>query len=85
MMGRQTICGLLLATTVCVVVNIPAPCRACTVFDMSSSGFASSVWHMIPALALFAENGTFFVRLASHIANICLVTLTAGILYQQLG
>ncbi len=41
------------------------PCHACTAFDMSSSGFASSLWHMIPALGLFAENGTFFVRPAS--------------------
>jgi len=47
------------------------PCHACTAFDMSSSGFASSLWHMIPALGLFAENGTFFVRPASC----CLHTL----------
>ena len=34
---------------------------ACTVFELYSSGLASSLWHMIPAVALFADNGTFYV------------------------
>ena len=37
------------------------PSSACTVYDLYSSGMASSLWHMIPAVALFADNGTFYV------------------------
>ena len=38
------------------------PSRACTVYDLYSHGLAASLWHMIPASVLFADNGTFFVR-----------------------
>jgi hypothetical protein len=37
------------------------PASACTVYDLFSSGLASSMWHMIPAVGLMADNGTFFV------------------------
>ena len=78
MVNRQTGSGVLLAITLCVVVCVPTPGSCCTVFDMSSSGFASSVWHLIPALALFAENGTFFVSLASQSSTVCHVRLAAS-------
>ena len=38
-----------------------ASASACTVYGLFSSGLASSVWHMIPAVGLMADNGTFFV------------------------
>jgi hypothetical protein len=38
-----------------------ASASACTVYDLFSSGLASSLWHMIPAVGLMADNGTFFV------------------------
>lgn len=49
------------------------PSSACTVYDLYSSGMASSLWHMIPAVALFADNGTFYVSprpLCFHIAAV---------------
>jgi len=38
------------------------PARACTVYDMYSTGLASSLCHMVPAVGLFGDNGTFFVN-----------------------
>lgn len=37
-------------------------CRACTVYDLTSAGFAANLWHLLPALGLLADNGTFFVN-----------------------
>ena len=37
-------------------------CRACTVYDLTSAGFAANVWHLLPALGLLADNGSFFVN-----------------------
>ena len=38
------------------------PSSACTVFELHSAGFAASFIHLVPAVALFADNGTFYVR-----------------------
>ena len=44
------------------------PASACTVFELYTSGLASSFWHMIPAVALFADNGTFYVSKSRHLS-----------------
>ena len=44
------------------------PTSACTVFELYTSGLASSFWHMIPAVALFADNGTFYVSKSCHLS-----------------
>ena len=31
-------------------------------YDLTSAGFAANVWHLLPALGLLADNGTFFVN-----------------------
>lgn len=46
---------------------------ACTVYDLYSSGLASSLWHMIPAVGLVADNGTFFVRPLYQLGRRCYV------------
>ena len=51
----------LLAVPAAVLLQL-CPSRACTVYDLYSHGLAASLWHMIPASVLFADNGTFFVR-----------------------
>ena len=38
------------------------PSSACTVFELHSAGFVANFIHLIPAVALFADNGTFYVR-----------------------
>ena len=53
--------GWMLALLVLTSTNSTS---ACTVFDLYTSGLASSLWHMIPAVALFADNGTFYVSMS---------------------
>ncbi len=51
-----------------LVLQESRPTSACTVFELYTSGLASSFWHMIPAVALFADNGTFYVSKSRHLS-----------------
>ena len=65
----------LLAFPAAVLLQL-CPSRACTVYDLYSHGLAASLWHMIPASVLFADNGTFFVRPSSFQGPVSIFTGT---------